>query len=112
VPLYKQIGAFQRRGAVNRRLRSPFARSDADLPLLKPVEEAILTSKPSSIRRMLVLTPRALSQSAFITSQNSNTVWVIDTVTTTVVVTIPVLSNSYGVAFNPNGRRVYQWSFP
>jgi YVTN family beta-propeller protein len=51
--------------------------------------------------------PRALSQSAFITSQNSNTVWVIDTVTTTVVVTIPVLSNSYGVAVNPNGRRVY-----
>ena len=54
MPLYKQIGAFQRWGAVNRRLRSPFARSDADLPLLKPVEEAILTSKPSSIRRMLV----------------------------------------------------------
>ena len=83
------------------------ARRDGDLPLLKPVEEAILTSKPSSIRRMLVLNPRALAQSAFITSQNSNTVWVIDTVTTTVVVTIPVLSNSYGVAVNPNGRRVY-----
>ena len=112
MPLYKQIGVFQRWGEVNRRLRSPFARRDGDLPLLKPVEEAILTSKPSSIRRMLVLTPRTLSQSAFITSQNSNTVSVIDTVTNTVVETIPVLSNSYGVTVSPNRRGVYQWSFP
>ena len=110
MPLYKQIGVFQRWGEVNRRLRSPFARRDGDLPLLKPVEEAILTSKPSSIRRMLVLTPRTLAQSAFITSQNSNT-RLGDTVSSTAVVTIPVVFNPYGVVVSPDGRGAYLWSF-
>jgi YVTN family beta-propeller protein len=54
----------------------------------------------------MISDPRVLAQSAFITSRNSNAVSVIDTVTNTVVVTIPVLSNSYGVAVSPDGREV------
>ncbi|MBL0122652.1 MAG: choice-of-anchor D domain-containing protein [Betaproteobacteria bacterium] len=44
---------------------------------------------------------------AYITSQNSNNVSVIDTSTDTVVATIAVGSPSYGVAVNPGGTRVY-----
>ena len=38
---YKQSGAFQRRAAVNHQLRWRFARGDGDLPLPKPVRNAI-----------------------------------------------------------------------
>jgi hypothetical protein len=47
----------------------------------------------------------ALHKARSLTSQNSNTVSV--PVTNTVVVTIPVLSNSYGVEVSPDGRGVY-----
>ena len=55
----------------------------------------------------MISDPTRFAQSAFTTSQKSNTVSVIDTVTNSVVVTIPVLSNSYGVAVSPDGRGVY-----
>ena len=52
MPWYKQSGAFQRRAAVNHQLRWPFARGDGDLPLPKPVRNAILASKRPGIWRM------------------------------------------------------------
>jgi hypothetical protein len=54
MPWYKQSGAFQRRAAVNRQLRWPFARGHIDLLLSKPVRSAILASKRSGIWRMSV----------------------------------------------------------
>jgi hypothetical protein len=41
MPWYKQSGAFQRWGAVSRRLRTPFARGDGELPLRKSFKGAI-----------------------------------------------------------------------
>ena len=52
LPWYKQSGAFQRRAAVNHQLRWPFARGDGDLPLPKPVRNAILASKWPGLWRM------------------------------------------------------------
>jgi hypothetical protein len=54
--------------------------------------------------------PRGLAQRAFITSQNSNT-RLGDTVSSTAVVTIPVVFNPYGVVVSPDGRGAYLWSF-
>jgi hypothetical protein len=59
---YKQSGAFQRRAAVNHQIRWPFARGDGDLPLPKPVRNAILASKPPGIWRMTVKVPPALAK--------------------------------------------------
>ena len=58
MPWYKQSGAFQRRAAVNHQLRWPFARGDGDLPLPKPVRDAILASKRPGIWRMSDYTKR------------------------------------------------------
>jgi YVTN family beta-propeller protein len=44
---------------------------------------------------------------AYITNSHSNDVSVIDTATNTVVATVPVGGNPYGVAVDPDGTRVY-----
>jgi len=46
MPRFKQSGAFQLWQAGNRRLRSPFARGDGELPLIKAAKGAILAAKP------------------------------------------------------------------
>lgn len=57
MPRYKRSGAFQRWGADDRRLRSPFSHSAGDLPLLKALKGAILASEPpeSSECRLIFL---------------------------------------------------------
>src|SRR6266852_4390768 len=47
------------------------------------------------------------AQNAYITNQNSSTVSVIDTATDTVIATIPVGLNPFGVAVSPDGSKVY-----
>jgi len=47
------------------------------------------------------------AQNAYITNQSSNTVSVIDTATDTVIATIPVGLNPFGVAVSPDGSKVY-----
>ena len=49
----------------------------------------------------------AHAQNAYITNVNSNTVSVIDTVTNTVIATIPVGLNPFGVAVSFDGSKVY-----
>ena len=44
---------------------------------------------------------------AYISNQNSNTVSVIDTASNTVVATVPVGTDPWGVAVNPTGTRAY-----
>jgi hypothetical protein len=46
MPRYKQSATFQRGAAFNCRVRSPFARGDGELPMLKAFKGAILTLKP------------------------------------------------------------------
>jgi hypothetical protein len=52
MPWYKQSSAFQRRAAVNHRLRWFFPRADGNLPLPTLLRGAILASKRSGIWRM------------------------------------------------------------
>lgn len=52
MPRCGQSDAYQRFGAVDRRLRSPLARDESDLLLPKPVKRAILVSQPPEIWRM------------------------------------------------------------
>jgi YVTN family beta-propeller protein len=49
----------------------------------------------------------ARAQGAYVTNFGANTVSVIDTVTNTVVATIPVGTNPHGVAVSPDGSKVY-----
>ena len=49
---YASVCAIQRFGAFDRRLRAPFASGYGDLPLPKPVRNAILVSKWPGIWRM------------------------------------------------------------
>jgi hypothetical protein len=46
----KEVGAFQRWGAVNHRLRSLFACGEGDFLLPEPARSATLGSKPPGIR--------------------------------------------------------------
>ena len=50
MPRCKQVGVFQRWGAVNHRLRSLFACGEGDFPLPEPARSATLGSKPPGIR--------------------------------------------------------------
>lgn len=52
MPRYQQIGVLQRRRAVNRRLRSSFARGDSDLPLFRAFKVDTLAPKLREIGRM------------------------------------------------------------
>src|SRR5262252_5455382 len=47
------------------------------------------------------------AQNAYITNRNSNTVSVIDTVTNTVIATIPVGLSPFGVTVSLDGSKVY-----
>src|SRR5258708_10073313 len=47
------------------------------------------------------------AQNAYITTQSSSTVSVIDTATDTVIATIPVGLTPFGVAVSPDGSKVY-----
>jgi YVTN family beta-propeller protein len=47
------------------------------------------------------------AQNAYITNQGSSTVSVIDTATDTIIATIPVGLNPFGVAVSPDGSKVY-----
>jgi hypothetical protein len=52
MPRCRQNGAYQRSGVVNRRLRSPLAHDEGNLPSPEPVKKAILASKSPGIWRM------------------------------------------------------------
>ena len=51
--------------------------------------------------------PAQAAPFAYITNFSSNTVSILDTASNTVVATVPVGSNPYGVAVTPDGARVY-----
>jgi len=55
MPRCRRNGAYQRCGAVNRRVRSPRARDEGNLPLPKTIERAILGSKSRGIWRMSIM---------------------------------------------------------
>ena len=50
---------------------------------------------------------QSLAQNAYITSQSSGTVSVVDTVTNMVTATIPVGVDPFGVAVTPDGSKVF-----
>src|SRR5262249_45534284 len=60
MPRCRPVSACQRPSAINRRLRSPFARRDGDLPLLKAFKGAILTPEIAGIWRMSVYSQNML----------------------------------------------------
>src|SRR5258707_96228 len=59
------------------------------------------------IALVLLIHASAHAQNAYITNVNSNTLSVIDTVTNTVIATIPVGLNPFGVAVSFDGSKVY-----
>src|SRR5215831_313246 len=56
---------------------------------------------------MLGSTPAEAQPFAYVTNINSNTVSVIATATNTVVATVPVGTNPFGVAITPDGTHAY-----
>ena len=88
-----------------------YVATDVGVTVINTFVQAIVTDVPVADRPTgIAVTPD--DTRLYVTSQNSNTVSVIDTATNTVIKTITVGTTPYyGVAFTPDGRRAYVTNF-
>ncbi|MEO8101152.1 MAG: choice-of-anchor D domain-containing protein, partial [Betaproteobacteria bacterium] len=84
---------------------SPTIQSSFNYTLIAPFQ--VVTSNLSATSSLAGNGVSATGPYAYIANRTDNTVSVIDTPTNSVVATIPVGVNPYGVAVNPAGSRVY-----